>query len=177
MDTLKQLFRTQGCTDVDTFIASGNVTFTPPPRIALPDLVPLLEATLQAALGWEVKTFLRTDAELADIAAFAPWPPKVREANTALNIGFCAEPLTAGARKAVMALETDIDHFHVRGREVWWLCKHRQSDSTFSNVVFERAVKASATWRGANTVLRLAAKNPPALHTERAVNPRPSRRV
>ena len=57
-----------------------------------------------------------------------------------------------------MALQTELDEFHVNGREVYWLCRTRQSDSTFSNVRFEKLVETRATWRNINTVVRLAAK-------------------
>lgn len=82
------------------------------------------------------------------------------EAATAVNVGFVAGPLRAGARSALLDLKSDIDDFHVHGREVYWFCKKRQSESRFSNVVFERALKTKATWRGLNTVVKLAAKYP-----------------
>jgi hypothetical protein len=59
-----------------------------------------------------------------------------------------------------MALKTEIDDFHVHGREVYWLCKKRQGESTFSNLRFEKFVKARTTFRGVNTIARLAAKYP-----------------
>ncbi len=39
-----------------------------------------------------------------------------------------------------MALKTDIDDFHVQGREVYWLCRRKQSESTFSNAMLEKAI-------------------------------------
>jgi hypothetical protein len=57
-----------------------------------------------------------------------------------------------------MALRTDIDDFHVNGREVYWLCKKKQSDSKFSNVRFEKALQIRATFRGVSTVTKLAGK-------------------
>jgi hypothetical protein len=56
-----------------------------------------------------------------------------------------------------MGLRTDIDDFAVHGREVYWLCQKGQSESTFSNVRFEKQVGVRATFRGANTLARLAA--------------------
>ena len=73
-----------------------------------------------------------------------------------------AAPLSAGAQQALMGLKTEIDDFHVHGREMYWLCRKRQSESTFSNAVFEKTLKVRATFRGLNTVARLAAKYPPA---------------
>jgi uncharacterized protein (DUF1697 family) len=57
-----------------------------------------------------------------------------------------------------MALKTAIDDFHVHGREVYWLTKDKQSESTFSNALFERTLKVRATFRGMSTVTRLVAR-------------------
>ncbi|MBK8836051.1 MAG: hypothetical protein IPO29_14795 [Anaerolineae bacterium] len=46
----------------------------------------------------------------------------------------------------------------MHGREVYWKSIQRQTDSKFSNAVFERTLKISATWRNVNTVQRLATK-------------------
>ena len=95
------------------------------------------------------------------------WPPPRRpfsaarlRAVGALNSGFVGESLSAGDKKALMALRTEIDDFHVRGREVFWLCMTRQCESEFSNAVLERTLRLRATFRGANTIARLAAKYP-----------------
>jgi len=60
-----------------------------------------------------------------------------------------------------MSLRSEIDDFHVNGREVYWLCKLRQSDSKFSNVLFEKRLNVRITFRGINTVARLAVKYAP----------------
>ena len=59
-----------------------------------------------------------------------------------------------------MKFKTNINEFQVNDREVYWLCRQKKSESTFSNAVFERTLKTKATFRGANTILRLAAKYP-----------------
>ena len=55
-------------------------------------------------------------------------------------------------------IKNEIDDFKVHGREVYWLCKVRQSDSKFSNAVFEKKTGVRATFRGASTVTKLAVK-------------------
>jgi uncharacterized protein (DUF1697 family) len=57
-----------------------------------------------------------------------------------------------------MALQTEIDDFHIHGREVYWLCRKKQSESRFSNALFEKRLKFPATFRGMNTVRKLAAR-------------------
>jgi uncharacterized protein (DUF1697 family) len=57
-----------------------------------------------------------------------------------------------------MALKTDIDDFHVHGREIYWLCRKKQSESTFSNAVLEKTIGRRSTLRGVDTVKKMAAK-------------------
>ena len=157
MDHLRQLFEELGFANVETFIASGNVVFETTARNASA-LEKKITAHLKAALGYEVATFIRTPRELATIAAYQPFPPAEFAAAAAFNIGFLAEPLDAISTQKVLALKTDIDDFHVHGREIYWLCRVRQSDSKFSNAVLEKTLKRAATFRGANTVVKMAAK-------------------
>jgi uncharacterized protein (DUF1697 family) len=158
MDALRGHFENLGCTDVETFIASGNVVFSS--RAAnLPALERKIEKALHEALGYEVKTFVRTQAEIRALAGYQPFPADAMANCTSLNVGFLAGPLDAAAMKALMALKTDIDDFHVNGREVFWICRKQQSESTMSNMRFEKMLKVSVTFRGVNTIARLAAKH------------------
>jgi uncharacterized protein (DUF1697 family) len=157
MAALRKEFEALGLTDVETFIASGNVIFTSR-STDLASLENTVEARLRVALGYEVATFIRTGAAVATIAAHKPFTEAQRRDAGALCVGFLSEPLGAAAKRTLMAFTTDIDNFQTQGREVYWICKTKQSDSTFSNAKFEKAVKARATFRGINTVVRLAAK-------------------
>src|SRR3990172_10885160 len=113
---------------------------------------------LWTSLGYEVSTFVRTEGEVATIAGYRPFRKSLLQGAEALNIGFLARPLSSEARKTLLALKTDIDDFHVQGREVYWLCRRKQSGSTFSNVLFERTLKVRATFRAMSTITKLAAK-------------------
>lgn len=157
MAALRQEFEALGVKDVETFIASGNVIFTSR-ATDVAALEKKIETRLRASLGYEVATFIRTDAEIAAVAGYTPFTDAKRGAAGALCVGFLSEPLGAAAKRTLMAFTTDVDEFHTHGREVYWLCRTKQSDSTFSNTRFEKAVKARATFRGINTVVRLAAK-------------------
>ena len=160
MDELRRLFESMGFARVETFIASGNVVFEATSKNAKA-LEKKIEKRLKEALGYEVATFIRTDAELADIANYQPFRPSELEAAVALNIAFLADPLDGESKQKLMALRTDIDDFHAHGREIYWLCRRKQSESTFSNAVLEKTLSRPSTLRGANTVKQMAAKYPP----------------
>ena len=98
------------------------------------------------------------DAELSAIAQVQPFSPSALKSAQALNVAFLADALDAASQKKLMALKTDIDDFHVQGREVYWLCRRKQSESTFSNAVLEKAVGRPSTMRGIRTIQKIAAK-------------------
>lgn len=160
MDRLKQLFEALGFLGVETFIASGNVVFKTTSKNAK-NLERKIEKKLREALGYEVPTFIRTAAELADIANYQPFRKAEVDAAVARNIAFVSDPLDNKSRQKLMALRTDIDNLHVHGREIYWLCRKKQSESTFSNAVLEKALGVKSTIRGVNTVQKLAAKYTP----------------
>lgn len=157
MDHLRQLFESIGLSGVETFIASGNVLFEAA-STETEALKQRIEARLRADLGYEVATFIRSGAELTAIAAYQPFSAHELEKAAAFNIAFLTGPLDDTARQKLMALKTDIDDFHAHGCEIYWLCRTRQSESTFSNAVLEKTLKRSATLRGVNTVRKLTAK-------------------
>ena len=151
------LFEALGLKDVETFIASGNVVFTTSSG-NLDALQRKIEAHLEKALGYEVKTFLRTEAEVTAIARHRPFPAAAVRNAAALYVAFVDAPLGVAERKLIAAMKTDIDDFHVGAREIYWLCRKRQSESTFSYARLEKQIKGPATFRGVRTVEKLAAK-------------------
>ena len=157
MDVLRQQFEALDFANVETFIASGNVVFETTAK-DLRALEKKIEQQLRATLGYEVATFLRTAAELSAIARYQPFPPAALKTAQALNVAFLADALDTASQKKLMALKTDIDDFHTHGREVYWLCRKKQSESTFSNVVLEKTLGRSSTIRGVNTIQKMAAK-------------------
>ena len=63
MDRLRELFKTMGFSNVETFIASGNIIFESTSKDAT-RLEKMIEKKLKDALGFEVATFIRSDSEL-----------------------------------------------------------------------------------------------------------------
>lgn len=157
MDDLRHHFESIGFSEVETYIASGNVVFATP-AVSPRSLEKGIEKKLREALGFEVAVFVRTEAELAAIGAYKPFRPSNLESAVALNIAFLTEPLVAASKRKLMALKTEIDDFHIHGREIYWLCRKKQSESTFSNAVLEKTLGCQATLRGANTIKKMAAK-------------------
>ncbi len=160
MAALRELFESLGLAKVETFIASGNVIFECSSRSGAA-LQTKIEAHLRAALGYEVATFVRSDTEVNAIACYQPFSAAALAAAEALNVAFLAEPVSADGLQALLHHRSDIDDFHTHGREAYWLCRKKQSESAFFKVGFEKALRMKTTLRNINTVRRLAAAYPP----------------
>ncbi len=160
MDALKAQFEALGLTNVSTFIASGNVVFETRAR-DLATLEQKIEKQLHGAFGFEVHTFIRSMAELSAIATCRPFDAGELAAAPTFVVGFMAAPLDAARQKIVKGFNNDLDAFHVLGRELYWMSRHKQGESKFSNAAFERALGLRATFRGVNTLQRIVALQAP----------------
>jgi uncharacterized protein (DUF1697 family) len=158
MDDLRRLFEALGFSNVETFIASGNVIFDSPSRSAK-TLERKIERQLREALGYEVATFIRSPNEVAAVAAYQPFPDAESEAgDSVLYIAFLADEPDEEAKRRVLSLATPFDDFHISGRELYWLCRKKISDSKISGATLAKALGAQSTMRNSTTVKKLAAK-------------------
>jgi uncharacterized protein (DUF1697 family) len=158
MDHLRELFASLGFSNVETFIASGNVIFDSAARNTAA-LEKKIEAFLLKMLGYEVATFIRTPGELAAVAQYKPFTDSElnAEGNT-LYIGFLPRSPTDSAVEKLLASKTDGDDFHLQGREVYWLIRTSFSESKFSGARLEKTLGMAGTLRNSTTVRKLAAK-------------------
>ncbi len=158
MDYLRSLFEALGFSSVETFIASGNVIFDSTSR-STKALEKKIESFLQETLGYAVATFIRSTTELAVIAYHQPFPEAESKAEgNPLYIGFLAESPDEEAKRRVLSLATDVDFFHLAGRELYWLCLKKFSDSEVSGAMLAKALGAQTTLRNSTTVKKIAAK-------------------
>jgi uncharacterized protein (DUF1697 family) len=164
MEVLRAHFASLGFSNVETFIASGNVIFESKAKPA--SMQTKIERHLRESLGYEVATFIRTLAKVQAVSQYQPFTAAAVKSAGALCVGFLDGQLDDKACEALMRMKTDIDDFHVHGREVYWLCLNKQSESTFSNAKFERTLKVRATFRGVNTIAKLSAKYSQGAHTD-----------
>ncbi len=157
MARLREIFVSLGLGSVETYIASGNVIFDSP-GTGVEVLARRIEKALERHLGFEVSTFLRSDEEIAALVRYQPFELATLPAGGSVSVGFLAEPLTKDQRALLPKFTTSTDQIHARGREIFRLCRGRQSESTFVLTIFERTLGVRATFRGMNTVQKLASK-------------------
>jgi uncharacterized protein (DUF1697 family) len=157
MEALRRQFESIGATNVETFIASGNVIFDTARRNAAA-LERAIEGHLRTALGFPVAAFLRTIPELAAAAAHAPFPESEFTAHATMYVAFLKSQPGDDARAAVAALRNPVDDLAVHNRELYWLRRNHVGESMLSAARFEKAMLGEATMRNVTTVRKLAAR-------------------
>jgi uncharacterized protein (DUF1697 family) len=152
------LFAGIGFSNVETFIASGNVIFDSPSK-STKVLEKKIETFLFKTLGYEVATFVRSTSELSAIAQHQPFAAaELSAAGNFLFVGFMAAEPADTAKQKLKLLTTKRDDFHLQGREVYWLCRTGFSQSEISGAMLAKALGMPATIRNSTTIKKLAAK-------------------
>ena len=157
MDRLRGLFESMGFSNVETFIASGNVIFESKSR-NVSTLESRIEKELTKSLGYNVTTFIRTEPELVAIANCKPFSETRLKTAVAFNIVFLGKSPDAETTQQLLALQTEFDDLCVRGREIYWLGQKRLSETVISYSLFNKALGMPTTVRGANTIKKMATK-------------------
>jgi uncharacterized protein (DUF1697 family) len=156
MKVLRKAFESLGLAGVATFLGSGNVVFETPTE-DIRTLEQEIERRLQQALGYGVPVFIRTQAELKEIAALEPFDDSaIRGAD--LNIILLADNLNERSKATLLGLGTETDGFHVRGREIYWWRRKKPGTSLFASVPLAKVLRVPFTIRSSSTIRKLVAK-------------------
>jgi uncharacterized protein (DUF1697 family) len=157
MEALRAAFEELGFTDVQTFIASGNVAFTSTAR-GTTALETKIEAQLAKRFGYDVDTFVRTRAEVAAVVAAEPFSKaEMSHDENTVHVGFLKTPLPKASAELLRQCRTETDAFVVKDREFYWLCRIRTSESKVWASPAMKAVKLpTATLRNLSMLRRLA---------------------
>jgi uncharacterized protein (DUF1697 family) len=158
MNVLREAFESLGFVRVATFLGSGNVVFETRAKDS-GALERKIERALQQALGYTVPVFIRTHAELKEIASWEPFEDS-KTLGADLNIILLANNLNARSKAKLLALKTKTDRFRVRGREIYWCRRKKPGTSLFATVPLAKLLRVPFTIRGANTIRKLVAKWP-----------------
>lgn len=168
MDVLRRSFvGLDALANIETYIQTGNVLFdadhaslgAPDGRIVLEGLI---EAHLQQQLGFPVPTFVRSAAEMAEIAR--QWPftadsaPAAAAAGAAVYVAFLRAAPEPALHARLEALSTGVDVLRVFRSQVFWLYYRGRGKSNVTYTIIEKALQAEATVRNISTVRKLAVR-------------------
>jgi uncharacterized protein (DUF1697 family) len=158
MDHLRSLFEALKFSNVETFIASGNVIFDTKTSDTKA-LESKIEKHLKQQLGYEVLTFVRSIPELKTIAGYKAFNDKeLSNENNTLYVGFLATTPTQEVKEKMASLETVTDAFHLHDREIYWLYRRDAGEMKYYGALLEKALGMKSTVRNVNTIQRLAKK-------------------
>jgi uncharacterized protein (DUF1697 family) len=111
----------RGFTNVANFRASGNLIFDAD-HASEAAIRKRVDDALTTGLGFEVRSFVRTAAQVRAIAAHEPFAPAILAASQGkLQVALLAKRPPNRAREQVLVLPTDADHLAISGRELYWL--------------------------------------------------------
>jgi len=157
MAALSERIAALGFGEVRTFLQSGNVVFSAPPRTATAAVERKLAAMLEAWLGFEVTVMVRSLAALEAQVARAPFEGQRVDAETKLYVAFlAAEPAEALALPCVVAKE-GLEVFAREGADLFILSRRVGTRYGFPNAWVEKELGVPATSRNWNTVEKIVA--------------------
>lgn len=155
MKELAALFAAAGCTDVETYIQSGNVVFEAPVPVAKQAPGAVSEA-IQQQFGYRVPLILRSAAELEKVVAGNPFLAQ-GAAEKELHVYFLADQPAA----ELDAKRSPPDEFVLQGREIYLRLPNGMGRSKLTNAYFDSKLKTVCTARNWATVLQLTAMTKP----------------
>jgi uncharacterized protein (DUF1697 family) len=152
MAELRAIVEGLGHTEVETYLQSGNVVFTPSTR-AHGDLAGSLAAAISEATGYDVPVVLRTGSELQEVVAACPYAV---DDPTRLVVAFLAEPVELEAF-AFGELDGYLpDELSLVGREIYVSVPNGQARSELMERLTARRLPTTLTVRNWRTVTALA---------------------
>jgi uncharacterized protein (DUF1697 family) len=152
MKDLVAVFEKCGCTDVTTYIQSGNVAFTAP---AGGIDAATIEARIAKRFGFEAPVVLRTAEELFAVIAANPYP-KCDQERDRPHVSFLADEPLAENVALLDPHRSPGDSFTVLGREIYLLFPTGLANNKLTSQYFDSRLKTMGTARNWRTVLALA---------------------
>ena len=153
MADLRALFGTLKCTNVRTYIQSGNVIF----EVAKldPRFAATVEGKINKQFGFDVPVLVRTLKEMKQVVVANPFLKQKGIDLEKLHVTFLADtPKDASPAKGA----NGPDSFTLIGREVYVHCPEGYGNTKLNNTFFEKQFKVSATtrnWRTVNELVRI----------------------
>jgi uncharacterized protein (DUF1697 family) len=154
MAELRTAVESLGHRDVETYLQSGNVVFTPKGRAPKDGFGPEITAALADAVGMHVPVLTRTGTQMAGIVAACPYQV---EDPTKLVVTFLESAADGSALRGFDATAFDPEDLTVNGTEVYLNLPYGQARSKLMMALakVKSPGHASATTRNWRTVRAL----------------------
>jgi uncharacterized protein (DUF1697 family) len=153
MRDLAGVFEAAGCTDVQTFIQSGNVVFTATPTLAA--AIPArIAKQVEARFAIRSPVITRSAKEFDRLINAMPYSGKAAT-DTFLHVAFlAAKPTRAGVAR-LDPNRSKGDAFKLIGREIYLSLPNGVARTKLTNAYFDATLGTVSTIRNWRTVLRI----------------------
>ena len=153
MRELAAIFADAGCTDVTTYIQSGNVIFRAPSRLAT-RIPKLITDSIAERLALRVPVVTRSAAEFEAVVAGNPYLG-IETDFTKLHVAFLADHPTSAALDALDPDRSPGDAYQVQGSEIYLHLPNGAARTKLTNAYFDAKLGTTSTARNWKTVLKL----------------------
>jgi uncharacterized protein (DUF1697 family) len=150
MKTFAGLLEGRGCTNVATYIQSGNAVITGAASAA--DIA----AAIKRAAGFTCHVFVLTAAALRKAADACPFRREAAASGKSVHVFFLDEAPFAAAVEALGAVRLPREDFAVAGRALYLYSPDGAADSKIARTI-DRTIGAATTARNWNTIEKLLA--------------------
>jgi uncharacterized protein (DUF1697 family) len=152
MADLRAMLAKIGCTDVQTYVQSGNAVFGT--TLGAAELTSAIEEALARAMGRPIATTLRTDAQMRAIVEANPLA-QVATNPANLCVTFLSRAPTAPDIAPLHAQDFAPERFQVSGDEIYTWHPNGQGKSPLAAALGKLPLRGAVTTRNWNTVLKL----------------------
>lgn len=155
MEALREMLTDMGFKNVSTYIQSGNVVFDSSKKNG-DKLAVEIEKQIEKTFGHDVPTMVRSAAEMDAIITHNPFGAPEKGV-TNLYVCLLSEIPGKKQQKALKALESEIDQFHINDRELYWFTNKSVGTSALPGNFVEKKLGVFATNRNWNTMEKMLA--------------------
>lgn len=164
MKDLVDLFVAEGCTNVRTYIQSGNVLFRADPDLAA-IVADRASRRIYERFGFQVPVVLRSTEQLRGVVSNNPFltegAPSVNDES--LHVMFLADEPDPRLVASLDPLRSPPDAFVVRGPEIFLQLPNGMARTKLTNAYFDarlRTVCTARNWRTVTTLLGMLDSSP-----------------
>jgi uncharacterized protein (DUF1697 family) len=152
MAELSTMLETIGCTDVRTYVQSGNAVLAT--KLGAAALTKAIERALQRYMGRPIATTLRTHKQLKAIVGANPFA-KVATNPANLCVTFLSHAPTKSELAPLYATDFKPELFQIAGKEIYTWHPNGQGKSPLADALGKLPLRGAVTRRNWNTVQKI----------------------
>lgn len=152
MAELRAMLEKIGCSDVRTYVQSGNAVFGT--KLGAAGLTKAIEEALEQYMGRPIATTLRTQAQMKAILDANPFA-EVATNPAHLCVTFLSNAPTRSEVAPLHAQDWSPELFQVAGKEIYTWHPNGQGRSPLAAALGKLKLRGAATTRNWNTVVKL----------------------